>query len=141
MTLKVITIRLTEKEQLKLKNLAFKKNKSISCCARDLMFSNTNNEAELVKTDLQEIKEKLNEVTRSQNEMFKMEKKILKLNVILSTSILQTRFLIANLFNPFRKIYHHLMPNDNYIFPEKKEKENFIHSELNKTQKELEQIH
>lgn len=67
------------------------------------------------------------------------EKRIYKHEVLVSTSILQIKYLINKLISMFMTIYGSGLPSS-YHFATNKEKDEFVKNELEKIKKEMEEV-
>lgn len=135
---KVITIRVTEEEKNQLDFMAKKTNRSTSDCARELMF---NHDKKLNSINMQILKiqeqQKIEIDLLGSIEM--CGKRTLKHGILTSESLFQTRWAAGKLVNLILKVLEGSLPKDS-SFPNEREKEQFIQKEMDKIQREIEEV-
>lgn len=130
-----IGIRVSEVEKKQLEGLAKKKGQTISSYIKDIIFDN--------KMAMDQLELKIMKIQESQelhstilSDLTTTESKHFRHNILLSSSILQNRYVLAKTLSILCKVYGDKIPKE--IIPSDDGKMKFIESELQKIQAELE---
>jgi hypothetical protein len=134
----VVTLRLTAEEKKKLDVLARKSNKSISNCARDLMFNNQKVIADINQA-LVQVQEQIRMNADALEDLKRNNKQLLRHEFLVSESIFATRWASNKLLNHAVKALEGRVPSD-YQFPSNAERESFIRSEMEKLRNDIKEI-